>query len=167
MAGKDRLPFEQYVQAFYFEQVIYEANLRLKKMTGGRYALKRRTEAENRRSVTGLDLEIMDYFTGKARSVKSLSGGESFKAALCLALGLSDVIQSHAGGVVVETMFVDEGFGSLDKDSLEQAIAILKELATDNRIVGIISHVEELKECIDKKILLTKSTQGSSISWKE
>lgn len=167
VAGKDRLPFEQYVQAFYFEQVIYEANLRLKKMTGGRYALKRRTEAENRRSVTGLDLEIMDYFTGKARSVKSLSGGESFKAALCLALGLSDVIQSHAGGVVVETMFVDEGFGSLDKDSLEQAIAILKELATDNRIVGIISHVEELKECIDKKILLTKSTQGSSISWKE
>lgn len=167
VSGKDRLPFEQYVQAFYFEQVIYEANLRLKKMTGGRYALKRRTEAENRRSVTGLDLEIMDYFTGKARSVKSLSGGESFKAALCLALGLSDVIQRHAGGVVVETMFVDEGFGSLDKDSLEQAVTILKELATDNRIVGIISHVEELKECIDKKILLTKSTQGSSISWKE
>lgn len=167
LAGKDRLPFEQYVQAFYFEQVIYEANLRLKKMSGGRYALKRRTEAENRRSVTGLDLEIMDYFTGKARSVKSLSGGESFKAALALALGLSDVIQGYAGGVVVETMFVDEGFGSLDKDSLEQAVAILKELATDNRIVGIISHVEELKDCIDKKILLKKSTQGSSISWDE
>lgn len=167
ITGKDRLPFEQYVQAFYFEQVIYEANLRLKKMSGGRYALKRRTEAENRRSVTGLDLEIMDYFTGKARSVKSLSGGESFKAALSLALGLSDVIQGYAGGVVVETMFVDEGFGSLDKDSLEQAVAILKELATDNRIVGIISHVEELKECIDKKILLTKSTKGSSISWDE
>ncbi len=167
LAGKDRLPFEQYVQAFYFEQVIYEANLRLKKMSGGRYALKRRTEAENRRSVTGLDLEIMDYFTGKARNVKSLSGGESFKAALSLALGLSDVIQGYAGGVVVETMFVDEGFGSLDKDSLEQAVAILKELATDNRIVGIISHVEELKECIDKKILLKKSLHGSSISWNE
>lgn len=167
LTGKDRLPFEQYVQAFYFEQVIYEANLRLKKMSGGRYALKRRTEAENKRSVTGLDLEIMDYFTGKARSVKSLSGGESFKAALSLALGLSDVIQGYAGGVVVETMFVDEGFGSLDKDSLEQAVAILKELATDNRVVGIISHVEELKECIDKKILLKKSTQGSSISWDE
>ena len=167
LAGKDRLPFEQYVQAFYFEQVIYEANLRLKKMSGGRYALKRRTEAENKRSVTGLDLEIMDYFTGKARSVKSLSGGESFKAALSLALGLSDVIQGYAGGVVVETMFVDEGFGSLDKDSLEQAVAMLKELATDNRIVGIISHVEELKECIEKKILLTKSNRGSSISWDE
>jgi len=165
LAGKDRLPFEQYVQAFYFEQVIFEANLRLKKMSGGRYALKRRTEAENKRTVTGLDLEIMDYFTGKARSVKSLSGGESFKAALALALGLSDVIQGYAGGVVVETMFVDEGFGSLDKDSLEQAVTILKELATDNRIVGIISHVEELKECIEKKILLEKSTQGSSISW--
>ncbi len=167
MTGRDRLPFEQYVQAFYFEQIIYEANLRLKKMSGGRYALQRRTEAENRRMVTGLDLEIMDYFTGKARSVKSLSGGESFKAALSLALGLSDVIQGYAGGVVVETMFVDEGFGSLDKDSLEQAVAILKELATDNRIVGIISHVEELKECIEKKVLLTKSTQGSSISWNE
>lgn len=165
LAGKDRLPFEQYVQAFYFEQVIYEANLRLKKMSGGRYALKRRTEAENKRTVTGLDLEIMDYFTGKARSVKSLSGGESFKAALALALGLSDVIQGYAGGIVVETMFVDEGFGSLDKDSLEQAVAMLKELATDNRIVGIISHVEELKECIEKKILLEKGTQGSSIFW--
>jgi len=167
LAGKDRLPFEQYVQAFYFDQVIFEANLRLKKMSGGRYALKRRTEAENKRSVTGLDLEIMDYFTGKARSVKSLSGGESFKAALALALGLSDVIQGYAGGIVVETMFVDEGFGSLDKDSLEQAVTILKELAEDNRIVGIISHVEELKECIDRKILLKKSTQGSSISWDE
>lgn len=167
LAGRDKLPFEQYVQAFYFEQVIYEANLRLKKMSGGRYSLQRRTEAENRRSVTGLDLEIMDYFTGKARSVKSLSGGESFKAALSLALGLSDAIQGRTGGVVVETMFVDEGFGSLDKDSLEQAVTILKELATDNRIVGIISHVEELKECIDKKILLTRTTQGSSISWDE
>lgn len=166
ITGKDRLPFEQYVQAFYFEQVIFEANQRLKKMSGGRYALRRRGEAENRRSVTGLDLEIMDYFTGKARSVKSLSGGESFKAALSLALGLSDVIQGYAGGIVVETMFVDEGFGSLDKDSLEQAVAILKDLATDNRVVGIISHVEELKECIDKKILLEKSTKGSSISWK-
>ena len=163
MSGKDRLPFEQYVQAFYFEQVLLEANMRLKKMSGGRYALLRRTEAENRRSVTGLDLEIMDYFTGKARSVKSLSGGESFKAALSLALGLSDVIQGYAGGVVIETMFVDEGFGSLDKDSLEQAVAILQDLATDNRIVGIISHVEELKECIDKKILLQKGTKGSYI----
>ncbi len=165
LKNRDRLPFEQYVQAFYFEQVIREANQRLKKMSGGRYALQRRAEAENRRSITGLDLEIMDYFTGKARSVKSLSGGESFKAALSLALGLSDVIQSYAGGVIVETLFVDEGFGSLDKDSLEQAIAILKELAEGNRIVGIISHVEELKECIDKKILLIKSTQGSSIAY--
>ncbi|MBP3611218.1 MAG: SMC family ATPase [Lachnospiraceae bacterium] len=167
ITGRDRLPFEQYVQAFYFEQVIYEANLRLKRMSSGRYALHRRSGAENRRSVTGLDLEIMDYFTGKARSVKSLSGGESFKAALALALGLSDVIQGYAGGVIVETMFVDEGFGSLDKDSLEQAVAILKDLAVDNRVVGIISHVEELKDCIEKKILLTKGMKGSSISWKE
>ncbi len=167
ITGKDRLPFEQYVQAFYFEQVIYEANLRLKRMSSGRYALQRRAEAESRRSVTGLDLEIMDYFTGKARSVKSLSGGESFKAALALALGLSDVIQGYAGGVIVDTMFVDEGFGSLDKDSLEQAVAILKDLATDNRVVGIISHVEELKDCIEKKILLTRGVKGSSLSWND
>ncbi|MGN0506361.1 MAG: SbcC/MukB-like Walker B domain-containing protein [Lachnospiraceae bacterium] len=163
LPGKDRLPFEQYVQAFYFEQVIYEANHRLKQMSGGRYALLRKKEADNKRSVTGLDLEIMDYFTGKARSVKSLSGGESFKAALSLALGLSDVIQSYAGGVIVETMFIDEGFGSLDKDSLEQAVALLKTLATDHRIVGIISHVEELKECIEKKIQLEKGIHGSTI----
>lgn len=163
LSGRDRLPFEQYVQAFYFEQVIYEANFRLKQMSGGRYALLRKKEAENKRSVTGLDLEIMDYFTGKARSVKSLSGGESFKAALSLALGLSDVIQSFAGGVIVETMFIDEGFGSLDKDSLEQAVNLLKSLALDHRIVGIISHVEELKECIEQRIQLEKGSQGSTI----
>lgn len=163
LPGKDKLPFEQYVQAFYFEQVIYEANLRLKKMSGGRYALLRKKEADNKKSVTGLDLEIMDYYTGKARSVKSLSGGESFKAALALALGLSDTIQSYAGGVIVETMFIDEGFGSLDKDSLEQAVEVLQTLACDHRLVGIISHVEELKECIEKKILLVRGTGGSTI----
>ena len=163
LVGKEKLPFEQYVQAFYLEQVIEQANLRLKRMSGGRFALLRRQEAENKRSVTGLDLEVMDYFTGKARSVKSLSGGESFKAALSLALGLSDVIQKYAGGIVVETMFIDEGFGSLDKDSLEQAISILKDLATGHRMVGIISHVEELKECIEKKIVVTKGMCGSTI----
>ena len=165
LSGRDRLPFEQYVQAFYFDQVIYEANLRLKKMSSGRFALLRKQEGTNKRSITGLELEVMDYFTGKARNVKSLSGGESFKAALAMALGLSDVIQQTAGGVVVETMFIDEGFGSLDKNSLEQAVAILKELAGSNRIVGIISHVEELKECIDQKIMLEKDTQGSRITW--
>ena len=160
LAGKEKLPFEQYVQAFYFEQVIAEANVRLRQMSSGRYALARRKEAENKRSVTGLELEVMDYFTGKTRGVKSLSGGETFKAALSLALGLSDVIQKYAGGIVVETMFIDEGFGSLDKDSLEQALSILKDLATGNRMVGIISHVEELKECIEKKIVVTKDIYG-------
>lgn len=163
LAGKEKLPFEQYVQAFYLEQVLIEANLRLKRMSGGRYVLLRKQEAENKRSITGLDLEVMDYFTGKARNIKSLSGGESFKAALALALGLSDVIQKYAGGIKVETMFIDEGFGSLDKDSLEQAISILKDLATGNRMVGIISHVEELKECIEKKIVVKKSISGSTI----
>lgn len=160
LVGKEKLPFEQYVQAFYFEQVVEQANVRLRQMSGGRYALARRKEAENKRSVTGLELEVMDYFTGKTRSVKSLSGGETFKAALSLALGLSDVIQKYAGGIVVETMFIDEGFGSLDKDSLEQAISVLKDLATENRMVGIISHVEELKECIEKKIVVTKDIYG-------
>ncbi len=163
LAGKEKLPFEQYVQSFYFEQVVQQANLRLKRMSGGRYALLRRKEAENKRMVTGLDLEVMDYFTGKVRSVKSLSGGESFKAALSLALGLSDIIQRYTGGIVVETMFIDEGFGSLDKDSLEQAITILKDLATGNRMIGIISHVEELKECIEKKIVVIKGMHGSTI----
>lgn len=163
LAGKSKIAFEQYVQAFYFERVINEANIRFTKMSNSQYALMRKVDPTNLRSAAGLELEVMDFYTGKARSIKSLSGGESFKAALSLALGLSDVIQSFAGGVQVDTMFVDEGFGSLDSDSLEQAVETLNSLTTGERLVGIISHVNELKERIDKKIIIEKSIEGSKL----
>lgn len=163
LTGKSKLAFEQYVQAFYFERVIKEANRRFYQMTNHQYVLLRKEEASNLRQSSGLELEVMDYYTGKARSIKSLSGGESFKAALSLALGLSDVIQNLAGGIAVDAMFVDEGFGSLDSDSLEQAIATLDGLTDGDRLVGIISHVTELKERIDKKIMIKKNAEGSKL----
>ncbi len=163
LSGKSKLAFEQYVQAFYFEKVIHEANKRFYQMSNHQYVLQRKKDATDLRSSAGLELEVMDYYTGKARSVKSLSGGESFKAALSLALGLSDVIQSYAGGIEMDAMFVDEGFGSLDSDSLEQAIETLNALTAGNRMVGIISHVGELKERIDKKLLIEKSMEGSRL----
>lgn len=164
LSGKAKIAFEQYVQAFYFNSVINEANKRLYKMSNSQFILLRKEEAGNLKSACGLDLEVMDYYTGKPRSIKSLSGGESFKAALSLALGLSDVIQSFAGGIEVDTMFIDEGFGSLDSNSLEQAIETLNALTMGNRLVGIISHVTELKERIDKKIAITKSIEGSKLA---
>lgn len=163
LSGKSKLAFEQYVQAFYFEKVIQEANKRFYQMSNHQYVLQRKKEASDLRSSAGLELEVMDYYTGKARSIKSLSGGESFKAALSMALGLSDVIQSYAGGIEMDAMFVDEGFGSLDSDSLEQAIETLNALTAGNRMVGIISHVGELKERIDKQLLLEKSMEGSRL----
>jgi exonuclease SbcC len=163
LTGKRKLAFEQYIQAAYFSRILNEANKRFSFMTSGRYALIRRETASNLRSQTGLDLDVFDNYTGKSRSVKSLSGGESFKASLSLALGLSDIIQSYSGGIKLDTMFVDEGFGGLDSDSLEQAVTILNSLADGNRTVGIISHVAELKERIDKKIIVSKGRNGSSI----
>lgn len=164
LAGKQKLAFEQYVQASYFNQILVESNKRLKVMTNSRFELLRREEATDFRAQTGLEIDVMDNYTGRIRSVKSLSGGESFKASLSLALGLSDVIQSYAGGVEIDTLFVDEGFGALDAESLEQAIQILGSLVSGNRLVGIISHVSELKERIDRQILIKKSNIGSSIS---
>lgn len=163
LPGKQKLAFEQYVQASYFNRIIAEANKRLRFMTDGRFELLRREEAADYRSQTGLELDVLDNYTGKVRTVKSLSGGESFKASLSLALGLSDVIQSFAGGVEVDTMFIDEGFGALDAESLEQAIRTLNSLTSGNRLVGIISHVSELKERIDRQVVVRKGVSGSTI----
>jgi len=160
--GKDKIMLETYIQMTYFDRIISKANTRLLVMTGGQYELKRRIEAQDKSSKSGLDLNVMDYYNGTERSVKTLSGGESFKASLCLALGLADEIQSSAGGIKLDTMFVDEGFGSLDDESLAQAMRALSSLADGNRLVGIISHVNELKERIDKQIVITKDKSGGS-----
>ena len=159
--GKERINLETYVQMRYFDSILRYANRRLLVMTGGRYELCR-AEAENLQSQTGLDLDVKDHNIGKVRSVKTLSGGESFKAALALALGLSEEIQSQAGGIRLDTMFVDEGFGSLDTESLRQALEALSTLSEGNRLVGIISHVRELKEEIPKQIVVKKQPGGTS-----
>jgi len=163
LQGKQRLAFERYIQAFYFNRVLQNANLRFSYMTGGRFKLIRKDTSSDLRSQTGLELDVHDHYTGKTRSVKCLSGGESFKASLALALGLTDMIQRHAGGVQMDTMFIDEGFGSLDAESLEQAIEVLNALTHGNRLVGIISHVSELMERIDKKIIVKKGIVGSVV----
>ena len=160
--GKDKVTLETYVQMTYFDRVIERANVRLHSMTLGQYELRRRASADNLRSQSGLDMEVVDHVNGTARDVRTLSGGESFKASLCLALGLSDEIQSGAGGVRLDTLFVDEGFGSLDRDSLEQAMGVLSSLTQGNRLVGIISHVEELGRRIDKKLIVKKDRTGMS-----
>ena len=163
LSGKEKIMLETYVQMTYFERIIARANIQLLVMTGGQYELRHRREADNFRAQSGLELDVIDHYNGSERSVKSLSGGESFKAALSLALGLSEEIQSSSGGIKLDTMFVDEGFGSLDGESLGQAIRALKSLSDGNRLVGIISHVGELKECIDKQIVVTKNKSGGSV----
>lgn len=162
LKGKKKLQLEMYVQAAYFDSILREANKRLDRMTFGRYELVRNDFQQNLND-KGLELGVFDHYTGKARHVKTLSGGESFKASLSLALGLSDVVQRRAGGVSIDTMFVDEGFGSLDAESLDAAIDTLLSLAGTDRLVGIISHVDELKERIDKKILVQRSPRGSCV----
>ncbi len=163
LTGKKKIEFEQYVQAAYFDMIIVEANKRLVKMTDNRYLLIRKESSDKIKDKIGLDLEVIDNYNGKKRDVKSLSGGESFKAALALSLGVSDIIQSYSGGVVVDTLFIDEGFGSLDTESREQAINTLNLLTDNNKLIGIISHVTELKERLDKKIIIEKTSEGSKI----
>lgn len=162
IGGKEKIMLETYIQMTYFDRIINRANTKFMEMSGGQYELKRRVEAQNNRSQSGLELDVVDHYNGSIRSIKTLSGGESFKASLSLALGLSDEIQASAGGIRLETMFIDEGFGSLDEDSLKQAIQTLASLSEENRLIGIISHVGELKEKIDKKIIVTKDRNGHS-----
>ncbi len=158
-----KLVFEQYVLASYFEEILIAANVRFAKMTAGRYEMHRTKEVGDGRVKDNLEIEVMDFYTGKCRSVRTLSGGESFKASLSLALGLSDVIQAMSGGIRVDALFIDEGFGALDSESLDQACATLMSLVESERLIGIISHVAELRERIDKQIVIEKSGAGSKL----
>ncbi len=156
-----RLTFERYVLAAYFDEIITAANLRLDKMTASRYLLKRKEDRGKGRAQQGLELEVFDNYTGKARHVKTLSGGEGFKASLSLALGLADVVQSYSGGISLDTLFVDEGFGSLDQESLDNAIQCLVDIQKTGRLVGVISHVGELKERIKSVLEIISKKEGS------
>jgi exonuclease SbcC len=156
-----RLTFERYVLAAYFDEIIIAANQRLEKMTGSRYLLKRKEDKSKGRAQQGLELEVFDNYTGKARHVKTLSGGEGFKASLALALGLADIVQSYSGGISLDTLFVDEGFGSLDPESLDSAIQCLVDIQKTGRLVGVISHVSELKERIKSVLEIYSNKEGS------
>lgn len=162
LRGQEKVMLETYVQMTFFDRIIRRANRRFLVMSGNQYELRRKAGGENNRSQTGLELEVIDHYNGSCRSVRSLSGGESFQAALSLALGLSDEIQSVSGGVRLDTMFVDEGFGSLDEESLDQAIQALNSLTEGEKLVGIISHVASLKEKIEKQVLVKKDRSGGS-----
>jgi exonuclease SbcC len=162
-AANGHLNFETYAQTAYFERVLRAANQRLKVMSENRYVLRRKEDAADGRARTGLELEVADSYTGKNRGANSLSGGESFMASLSLALGLSDVVQQNAGGIRLDAMFIDEGFGSLDSDVLELAVRTLSDMAGGKRTIGIISHVAELRERIDRQIRVEKTTSGSKI----
>ncbi|WP_378955717.1 AAA family ATPase [Pelosinus sp. sgz500959] len=159
--NEQKISFERYVLAAFFNDIIEAANGRLKKMTGGRYEMSRISQKGKGGGQSGLEIEVFDYYTGQSRHVKTLSGGESFKASLALALGLAEVVQSYAGGISLETMFVDEGFGTLDPESLDTAISCLIELQHSGRLVGIISHVPELKGSIDARLEIEAYKDGS------
>ena len=163
LTGGGKITLEQYVQAAGFDRILQAANKRLLPMSDGQYELFRREDVPDKRSASFLDLDVMDYFTGKKRPVSTLSGGESFQASLSLALGLSDTVASHMGGIQMDALFVDEGFGTLDRRSMESAMNALVRLSGTGRLVGIISHREELLESIPWQIRVEKGKHGSNI----
>ena len=162
IVGKEKIQLETYIQTTYFDRILQRANTRFMIMSDGQYELRRKENAGDLRINSGLDLNVMDHYNGGERDVKTLSGGESFQASLALALGLSEEIQSSAGGIQLDSMFIDEGFGTLDDDALQKAMDALIRLASGNRMVGIISHVSELRERIDQQIVVRKDRNGSS-----
>lgn len=164
LIGKQRITFENYVQSYYMQSVLIEANKRLIKMTDGRYELKKKETETKMNTKTGLDFSIFDSYTGKERDVASLSGGEKFKASLALALGLSDTISNNRGGIKIDSLFIDEGFGSLDTESLNQALNILSDLSGNDKLIGVISHVTELIGRVDNKIIVNKTNTGSNLT---
>lgn len=164
LSGKEKIKLETYIQTTYFDRIIRRANLRFMEMSSGQYELKRQRVASDIRGQSGLDLVVIDHYNGTERSVRTLSGGESFMASLSLALGLSEEVQSSAGGVSVDTLFIDEGFGTLDSDSLDLAYKALANVTEGNRLVGIISHVAELRNKIDSQIIVKKEKSGGSVA---
>ena len=162
LAGKEKIMLETYIQMKYFDRILRRANTRFMVMSDGQYELKRKETAESLRTNSGLDLNVVDHYNGGERDVRTLSGGESFQASLSLALGLSEEIQSTAGGIQLDSMFIDEGFGTLDDDALQKAMDALVRLADGNRMVGIISHVSELRDRIDQQIVVRKDRTGGS-----
>lgn len=162
-----KITFERYVLMYYFNQILDVANVKFEKMTQGRYALRRKNEKSKGSGQQGLELMVYDTYTSKERDISTLSGGETFKAALSLALSMAEVVERHAGGVSLETLFIDEGFGTLDLDSLDVAIEVLMDVFDTGRVVGVISHVSELKDRIEAKILLSITQEGSKLEYNE
>ena len=159
--GGERISFERYVQTYYFTRILEHANQKLYQLSNGRYQLIRRKEEERRTLSSGLNLDVLDQYTGTERDVKTLSGGETFLASLSLALGLSETVQQQSGCVQIQAMFIDEGFGSLDETALENAIRLLQQLSGQDCMVGIISHVPALAERFDAQIRVEKTPNGS------
>ena len=162
--GREKLDFETFVLIYYFEKILAYSNKRLFAMSNGQYRMVRKTEGGDMRSKQGLDIEIIDANTGKSRPASTLSGGETFLASLSLALGLSDEISAENGGVKIDTLFIDEGFGTLSDSYLENAISTIEKLSYENKFIGLISHVKEVKDAIDAKILVKyDKSQGSEV----
>jgi exonuclease SbcC len=162
MSGQRRVALTTYVLRHWFEQVVQAANVRLLSISAGRYELIRVDEGASKAERTGLTLEVVDRHTGQARSTRSLSGGETFYASLALALGLADVVKAEAGGVDLDTLFIDEGFGTLDSDTLDQVMAVIDDLRDRGRVVGIVSHVADLKDRIPERVEVWRLHDGSS-----